>query len=487
MGQAHRGADRGAAGPPGRLLLVVGVLTALLGTLVSAPGAARPPPTGTDAPTVTAAHLRVVLETSSAWAGVRLRPGRVVTWRALDRSPGARLRHEDGGWRLRPDPSAGQARAVIDLVLHEPAGVERIAVELRKGITGAADVTVTNRNATADRVVTLHNGAHRLLGDNVRRARPRRGELLGDTPLGAPTATGRRLVLAFYYGWFRDYDRPGMTDRPADPRSTRRAAGVRSMTRQASGHGIDGFIVSWAGTQGDRVALDRAVAAAEAEDQLVTGYLETRRVVRRDGAIVRALLGDGGRVERVRRRLGRLLDRADSPAFLRSDGIPVVFVYGMSELTPDQWRRVLRGLDRRGKPVRLVGDAGPGYRSVAWGRHRYSPLGDTDERAARNRSMALSARAPAVVDPGTDPQLFAATVAPGFDDHKVRPGTPTVERDGGRRYARDWRAALSASPDWVLVTSWNEWFEATSVEPSARFGDTALDQTARFSTRWRAP
>ena len=33
---------------------------------------------------------------------------------------------------------------------------------------------------------------------------------------------------------------------------------------------------------------------------------------------------------------------------------------------------------------------------------------------------------------------------------------------------------MAAQPDWVLITSWNEWFEGTSVEPSVEYGDLAL-------------
>jgi len=47
---------------------------------------------------------------------------------------------------------------------------------------------------------------------------------------------------------------------------------------------------------------------------------------------------------------------------------------------------------------------------------------------------------------------------------------PVVDRQGGRRYDDTWAAALSGAPDWVVVTSWNEWFEGTSVEEmAARF------------------
>jgi hypothetical protein len=47
----------------------------------------------------------------------------------------------------------------------------------------------------------------------------------------------------------------------------------------------------------------------------------------------------------------------------------------------------------------------------------------------------------------------------------------------GERYQLTWDAALANDPDWVLVTSWNEWYEGTVVQPSVRAGDLALLQT----------
>jgi len=56
----------------------------------------------------------------------------------------------------------------------------------------------------------------------------------------------------------------------------------------------------------------------------------------------------------------------------------------------------------------------------------------------------------------------------------------------GERYQATWDAALASDPDWILVTSWNEWYEGTAVEPSVRFGDLALRQTADNAAAWKA-
>ncbi|WP_198942907.1 discoidin domain-containing protein [Actinophytocola xanthii] len=68
--------------------------------------------------------------------------------------------------------------------------------------------------------------------------------------------------------------------------------------------------------------------------------------------------------------------------------------------------------------------------------------------------------------------VWAPSVAPGYLDDRAVPGntTPTVDRDGGAAYDRQWTNALSpetgGAPTWVSVTSFNEWHEGSTIEPA---------------------
>ena len=69
--------------------------------------------------------------------------------------------------------------------------------------------------------------------------------------------------------------------------------------------------------------------------------------------------------------------------------------------------------------------------------------------------------------------MFIPSVGPGYNDTKIRPwnSAATRSREGGRAYARAWRAALKADPAAVTITSYNEWGEGTQIEPAeARLG-----------------
>jgi len=62
--------------------------------------------------------------------------------------------------------------------------------------------------------------------------------------------------------------------------------------------------------------------------------------------------------------------------------------------------------------------------------------------------------------------LFAPSVGPGYVDTRVRPwnSASTRDRRKGTYYDMAWRSALSASPHFVSVTSFNEWHEGTQIE-----------------------
>jgi VCBS repeat-containing protein len=183
----------------------------------------------------------------------------------------------------------------------------------------------------------------------------------------------------------------------------------------------------------------------------------------------------------VRERIEQVLTRTSSPAFLKSNGLPVVFAYSMSRLLAVAWTRILSALQAQGTPVLVVGDAGGiKYDPVRWGSYQYDPNWQSAEEVlAWDREQAADKRY--LADPT---RLFAATVSPGFNDQD-RPALTVARGANGERYAETWDAALASQPDWVLVDSWNEWYEGSTVEPSMTYGDTALQQTEQYTAEFR--
>ena len=292
-------------------------------------------------------------------------------------------------------------------------------------------------------------------------------------------SASKRRVLAFYYPWFTpsSYDSETLSDRPLDKFGTMKPPGTDELTRMARGAGIDGFMVSWMGAAANGVALDNLLDAAAETDGVATVLLETPY------ANASGKESDPADPAVVERWLREALARTSSSGFLRSDGVPVVFVYRMHLLTRDVWRGILDRLADDGHTVRLVGDVGlTEYDGAVWGRYEYDP-GEPSKQATFNKGVSYSAH---LLQPdGQPPRLFAATVQPGFDD--AGDVYPVRERgEGGERYRTMWDNALASQPDWVLITSWNEWFEGTAIQPSERFGDLALQQTAQYAARFHS-
>jgi hypothetical protein len=106
-----------------------------------------------------------------------------------------------------------------------------------------------------------------------------------------------------------------------------------------------------------------------------------------------------------------------------------------------------------------------------------------DELLGRNRLESLRVRTYSLLRPGDRRRIWAATVSPGDDDSNVASRTrhTVVPRDGARLYDLMWSTVLETAPDWVIITTWNEWFEHTPIEPGEKDGTLMLDRT-RFWT-----
>jgi hypothetical protein len=73
-------------------------------------------------------------------------------------------------------------------------------------------------------------------------------------------------------------------------------------------------------------------------------------------------------------------------------------------------------------------------------------------------------------------------VTPGYDDRLLgRITSLFIDRRAGARFDESWQASMSTLPEWVLVTSWNEYYEQTHVMPGTTTGTLALDQVATWS------
>jgi len=105
-----------------------------------------------------------------------------------------------------------------------------------------------------------------------------------------------------------------------------------------------------------------------------------------------------------------------------------------------------------------------------------------------DRGESLRVRTLSLVHPDEHRRIWVASVTPGFDDsHLVARTTPrVVDRSNGSVYDDQWSKAIDTGADWVVVTSWNEWWENTHIEPGVRYGTSYLQRTRVWADRFKA-
>jgi hypothetical protein len=318
------------------------------------------------------------------------------------------------------------------------------------------------------------------------------------------TESADKLVLAFHYVWYGTpfgpagrwrgwpggyeerykpdlvFDGKRMVDSPNypldGPYDSLDPVTIERQFRELEHAGVDASIVSWWGIDdySDRV-LDALVERAQGTDYRITLYYETPMVKRRQG--------EDSEATRILQDMKYVLDKhAHKDAWLKVDGRPVIVIYVVDTLPLSVWQEAKDGLTGAGYDPFFLGDTfSLEALSVMDGLHTYNPVG----RLVRGEDLVATYRRVADGAHGAG-KLFAPTVIPGFDDRKIRtPGTLLAREDGGC-YNKTWRAALASDPDWVLITSWNEWHEGSEIEPSREDGTTYLWLTRQLVREFKA-
>ena len=308
-----------------------------------------------------------------------------------------------------------------------------------------------------------------------------------------------RELLAFYYGWYGNPTTSGkwvhwQNVDPAGERIKNSAhfpawgaydshdpALIDRQAAAAHSAGITGFIASWWG-QGsfEDHGIPPLLAAAGRHGLAVSVYYEK-------------IAGDdpASRIKSAVADLDYLLKQyGNDKAWLRAKDNPIIFVYGraLGQLSPAEWQQVVAEV-RHDNPggVVLVADTLDRARLAGFdGASAYNIAGQIQRKSPpeiREWAHAAYPKAVAAAGPG---KISTVTVIPGYDDRATdRPAPrPVTDRWGGETYRVLWQEAIAAKPDYVLITSWNEWHEGSEIEPSVEYGSLLLDETAVLSRQF---
>jgi len=273
----------------------------------------------------------------------------------------------------------------------------------------------------------------------------------------------------------------------------------------AKASGIDAFMIEWDGTSDfqdfPRVNSNSLKLLALAEKMvfgIVIGYDAGRYYTGSGGSFPPFLSNRTQILRLVHDDLAYAITRyGNSHIYLKYHGRPFIVLYNgvLTEFTHDEWNGIIDSLRKEGLDAFYAtsnadGEALSYYPTVS-GFFRWLPrsvlLGQSDsvtaiqEYAERLRSYGQS-----------NSISLGIGVWPGFDSRPVAgwcpAGTPLTlldDRRSGMEYNATWGAALKANPDWIVIVTFNDWNEATIVEPSTEFGYQYLYATAHFAAQYK--
>jgi hypothetical protein len=292
-------------------------------------------------------------------------------------------------------------------------------------------------------------------------------------------AAPNRLLLVFYYPWYGMdiWNDPVVSDRPLEPyASSQPAAMVRHIAQAQSAH-VDAFVSAWYGPQiannQTETNLQTLLTLAQPQNFKIAVEFETNSPFFQATADVKQAL------EALYR------SHAQHPAYLRWNGKPVVFFWGQASVPrlPGQsalatWQWLRAQVDPQHTAIWVSEGTDLSYLGVFDAHHLYN-IAWSNDLATTQRQWAQRVRAKGA--------QWVGTVMPGWDDTHLleRQGRYRRDRQNGAWYRQSWAAALATNPDWLVITSWNEFVENTYIEPSVTYGSQYLDLTRALAGAWK--
>ncbi|MBK9714193.1 MAG: glycoside hydrolase family 99-like domain-containing protein [Kouleothrix sp.] len=301
------------------------------------------------------------------------------------------------------------------------------------------------------------------------------------TPSQPPpsSASGPGPVLAFYYPWYEPDDwASGKMSAVASPTySGGDDEAIRRHIQQADDAGIDALVCAWFGPHEERIdkRCRRLLQLVQESGRHI------RVVLFPDPASFVELYTPGKMAEAldvIRK------DFTSSPAYFTWQGKPVVFFYGPKALgSPQDWIQLRDQADPNRDQLWFGGTDDFFYLNV------YDALYYFDISWEKSDGAAMASYANRLKTYNTSHKAskpFIATVQPGYDDTRYRgQGHVVRDRANGDYYRGTWQTAIARKAAAVVLTSFNEFYEGSFIEPSDAFGDQYLQLTKELIARYR--
>ena len=437
---------------------------------------AGPPPLAVATRRLT--KLRFTIDSTSDWANIDLLGGSLYSQGTPSVLGGSGYPYSTTGFAVQ---TPGYVRMVVDVVYDLPNGNLDLRVcKNSEGITTVrveriTDVPTTVALVTNSRVDGFWEGgcadpSHTAVTANA----------LAPPYSWPRPRDDRRLTLAIFTPWYEpaSFQQSQFVDTPVEPYNGTTQAGVTGMVNQAADAGVNGFVYWYNGAADAERRYDLVMRAAESRP----GFTVAAQL---DLGAAGGFATGGTTQQTIEAWTRVLLARSSSPSYLKVGGRPVLFVWGTPYMSPAAWQQTRVALQASGLNPFVVGDT----LNSAFGFDGFWVLNpnnvpDSSTLPAWFEYWSRTVRVTPEHSLGSAPLLWAAGISPGEDD--TYSGKPPgwgllISREGGARYDKVWQAAAASSPEWMVISSWNDFHEATYVQPSVALGTQALDQTRAWA------
>jgi hypothetical protein len=455
-------------------------------TSTTIPTLTPPPPE-----TVTYYRIRVEYATTSDWSRLYLSaPEQVLSIRTIN-VDGETTYFEAAVEQLGLNQLLAEAEAgksvsiVVDYAFAPEALDQPFKFHVDRGNLGHSTVSIFNMVSGMPELITSFK--HAAIVENSGGSNP--GYFKVDlTPLkdSSPIMTTlqgkshEKIIWAFYYPWYslNNWSSSWLKDHPLKQYASSSTEDIARQVEQAQNAGIDGFISSWWGPETDTDQnLRKLLDIAQEKNFKVTLYFET-------------LAGPNGSPldeSQIRNGLAYVIKGyRDHPAFMRVDGKPLIVIFASGTVPLETWARIFASLrENRLEAIYLATSYSLDSLEVFDGLHDYGVFTYPNLNQT-NLSTARGIHYYPLLSDQAAPKVWVATVQPGYDD-TLQPSREGQVQDrlNGDFYRSTWEAAIQSNPDWIFITSWNEWYEHTNIEPGELYGDQYLKITREYADLWK--
>jgi len=437
--------------------------------------------------------IRIELKTDSDWSTLDIEnPGNILSLKLVEKHGmvefgDSRMDHLEITQELVSAEKGLEVGISVDCVLSVAALDEPVRFVLKKGDLNGSSIRIYGINIDEshlllkeiehDRVILGSDGFNpvdfTLDLSGLKKSEPMTAEvsrLKKDLP---------KLLWAFYYSWYDQeyWKQEVFKDFPYERYNSYDVDTIKRQVDEAKQAGIDGFIFSWWGpgsTSDDN--LKKVLEIAGKRDFQVSIYFET--------------LDDFGELRDTREIYDWLeyfiKSYRDDPDLYRIDGKLLINLWASAVLSIESWEDIIGRLKDQGLDAVYLE---MGYNILNLdlfdGLHDYAVC----EYEDLDKTFNIASRAVryySIFDRYSEPKIWVATVQPGLDTELCyKENGFIVDRQNGDYYGSTFEAAINSDPDFIYITSWNEWPEHTYIEPGGLYGDQYLDITSDYAKKWK--